>query len=145
MPATAQKAVWEDMRDKLAKMGGVPTVSIGEPKSGVQSGMVAIIPEGGSIPETVLNAPREKHTVTLRRYENAMQGPWEAIEFRLDAWRAEILEDIWGDFDLGGTIAYPEPTECPWQYGYATIENTSFRFLDITITYRVDPAAVFAA
>ena len=141
--ATTQKATWQDMASKLQKMGGVPSAVIGEPKSAMQSGVVAVIPENGHIDETVLNAPREVHVVTLRRFENALQGPTEEIEFRLDAWRAEVQEDVFGDFDLGGTIAYVMPTEMPWAYGYVTVENTLYRFLDITVTYRVDPVAVF--
>ena len=143
--ATTTKAALQTLQSKLQAMGGPSAVVIGEPKSKVQSGLVAIIPEGGRIDETVLNAPREIHVVTLRRFENAMQGPEEEIEFRLDAWRAEIMEDAFGDFDLGGNVAYLLPTEMPWVYGYVTVENTIYRFLDITLTFRVDPVAVFVA
>ena len=143
--ATTQKAVWQNMQSKLKAMGGVSQVTIGEPKKGVQSGLVCIIPEDGSIPEVVLSQPRERHTVTLRRFENAIQDPEEEIEFRLDDWRAEILEDIWGDFDLGGETAYVLPTEMPWQYGYVTVENMLYRYLDISVSYRTDPTATFVA
>src|SRR3990167_6883023 len=118
MPATANKLVWENMRDKLKAMGGATNAVIGEPSTAMQSGLVSIIPESGQIDETVLNAAREKHVVTLRRYENALQEPAELIESKLDAWRAEIQEDLFGDFDLGGTMGYLLPTEMPWAYGY---------------------------
>lgn len=145
MAGTNNRLVWQDMKTKLAAVGGVARAVIGEPASGVQSGLVAIIPTGGTIPETVLNAPRERHAVILRRYENALQAPAEEIELRLDQWRADIFEDICGDFDLGGTIAYPEFTEFAWNYGYQTVENTIYRLLDLTLVYRIDPAATHSA
>jgi hypothetical protein len=144
MAATTNKATWTAMKSQLANMGGVSVAVIGEPKSGMQSGTVAIIPSDGSVDETVLNAPREVHSVTLRRYENAMQGPFDEIEFRLDAWRANVAEDFFGDFTLGGTMAYALPTQFSWQYGYGTYESTVYRFLDINIGYRVDDRSTFA-
>lgn len=146
MTATNQRAVWQNMRDKLRAMGGVPYVQIGEPREKVaQDGMVAIIPDGVDIDETVLNAPREKHSVSLIRYQNWLQEPTENIEYDLDNWRAEIWEDIFGDFDLGGTTAYVSPTETNARYGVVTIGNTLYRTLTITLVYRTDPAATFTA
>ena len=141
MTATNNRLVWETMKSKLQAMGGVTKVVIGDPHMGIQSGMVAIIPETGSVDETVLNAPRELHTVTLRRIENSNREPFDDGEFRLDAWRAEIMEDLIGDFDLGGTVAYLLPASTTWQYGYIIYENTFYRFLDLSLTYRIDPAA----
>jgi hypothetical protein len=97
----------------------------------------------GSIDETTLQSPREIHLVMLRRYVNAMREPGEEIEFEMDAWRADIQEDIFGDFDLGGNVAYPEPTQFVWNYGFQTIENTIYRLLDLTVAYRIDDNATF--
>jgi len=143
MAATTNRATWIQMRNQLNAMGGVTAV-IGEPKSAMQNGTVAIIPSDGGVDETVLNAPREVHSLTLRRFENAMQGPFDEIEFRLDAWRANVAEDFFGDFTLGGTMAYALPTQFAWQYGYVTYESTMYRFLDINIGYRVDDRSTFA-
>ena len=143
MPATAIKTALQDLRDKLKAMGGVAGVVIGEPKAGIQSGLVAVLSETGRIDETVLNGPREIHEVTLRRFENALKEIEEETEFRLDSWRAEILEDLWGDFDLGATVAHLLPAQMSWAYGYVTVENTLYRFLDITVVFRIDPTATF--
>ena len=146
MPATANKTVWQDMTSKLGAMGGVQATCIGEVKaSAAQSGLVMVIPMAGRIDTTVLNAPREVHTVSIVRLENELREPTEGVEFDLDQWRAEILEDIWGDFDLGGTIAYALPAETTWEYGFVVYNNTRYRYVDITFSYRVDPAAVFVA
>lgn len=131
------------MKDKLAAMGGVSVAMIGEPMSPPADYTAAIVPSDGNIPETVLNAPRETHRVIIRFYVNAMAEPADAKEYTLDRLRAEIAEDICGDFDLGGTIAYALPTECSWRYGYQTVASTLYRLLDFTIAYRVDPTATF--
>jgi hypothetical protein len=144
MAATTNRATWIQMRNHLKAMGGVADAVIGEPKSVMSAGTVAIIPSDGSVDETVLNAPREVHSLTLRRFENAMQEPLEDTEFKLDAWRANIAEDFFGDFTLGGTMAYALPTAFNWQYGYVTYNSTMYRFLDINIGYRVDDRSTFA-
>lgn len=143
--ATANRALLLDMKSKLSGMGGVVQSLIGEPKMGIQDGIVAIIPQGGRIDETTLTAPREIHTVIFRRYADMLREPTENIEFELDQWRAEIMSDVFGDFDLGGNAAYCLPDEFQWTYGYQTIEQRVFRLLDITVAYRIDDNATFAA
>ena len=143
MVATNTQSTLRALRTKLQAMGGVAGVVIGEPKSAMQSGLVAVLSETGRIDETVLDAPREVHEVTLRRFENAMEGPEEDVEFLLDRWRAELLQDLWGDFDLGATVAHLLPALMSWAYGYVTIENVVYRYLDITVVFRVDPVATF--
>ena len=143
--ATANRAALINMQGKLMAMGGVAKAVIGEPKTAVQDGLVSIIPMSGSIDETTLNTPREIHLVMLRRYVNAMREPTEETEFEMDAWRADVMEDIFGDFDLGGNVAYALPTQFVWNYGFQTIENTIYRLLDLTVAYRIDDNASFVA
>ena len=142
--ATANIDTLQNMQSKLLAMGGT-TVVIGEPKSAVESGLVAILPQSGRIDETVLNQPREIHVVMFRRYDNMLREPAELIEFEMDAWRAQIMSDIFGNFTLGGSVAYALPTEFQWQYGYGTLEQTMYRLLDIQLAYRIDANATFAA
>ena len=143
--ATANRDTLIHMKGVLQAMGGVAVAVIGEPKSAVQDGLVSIIPMSGRIDETTLAAPREVHLVMLRRYVNAMREPGEDIEYEMDAWRAEVMEDIFGDFDLGGNVAWALPTEFVWSYGYQTIEQTIYRLLDLTVAYRIDDNASFVA
>lgn len=144
MPATPNKATLLNMQSKLQAMGGVTAV-IGEPKSAMESGLVAIMPQSGRIDEAVLNQPREIHVVFLRRYENMLREPQAVIEFEMDAWRAQIMADIFGDFDLGGTVAYALATEFQWNYGYLTVESVMYRILDLQVSYRIDENATFTA
>lgn len=141
---TNNKETLLNMKSKLQAMGNA-TVVIGEPKSGVQNGLVAVIPQSGRVDETVLSQPREIHIVMLRRYDNFLGDPQEDVEFRMDFWRAQIMADVFGEFDLGGTVAYALPTEFQWQYGYVTVEQTMYRLLDLQIGYRLDENATFAA
>jgi len=145
--ATNNQATWEDMRSKLMSMGGVGSCDVGEPRSPPESGHVAIIPDGGEIDETTLQHPREIHRVTLRRYQDWLAEPISNIEYVLDSWRAEIMEDIFGDFDLGGTIAYPLPDQFGWEYGLQSIgsQNRMFRILDLLVAYRIDDRAAMSA
>ena len=142
---TANRAMLINMQSKLKAMGGVSAAVIGEPKSAVQDGLVAIIPASGRVDETTLASPREIHVLTLRRYVNAMREPLEDAEFEMDDWRAAVMEDIFGDFDLGGTVAYALPTQFEWHYGFQTIEQTMYRLLDLTVAYRIDDNSSFTA
>lgn len=150
MAATANKAALQAMRSKLQAMGLCRGgVTIGEPKSPPADMTAAIIMDNGEIDETVLNAPREVHRAIIRFYANMLADPRENIEFDLDQARAQIEADVFGDFELGGTVAYALPTQYRWQYGYQQIGEQQaarmYRMLDLTIAYRVDPASTFTA
>lgn len=146
MIATSNRNALLEMQSKLKAMGGVIAV-IGEPMA-VQGSTVAIIPQSARIDETTLTSPREIHEVIFRRYEpmpaNATSGDKERIEFAMDAWRAQIQADIFGEFDLGGTIAYPLPLQFEARYGYQEVSRIMCRLLDLTVVYRIDDNATFA-
>lgn len=139
----ANKVVWQNMRDKLKKMGLVDNVQIGEPTSAPAKVTAAIIPENGRIDENTLDKPREVHRVKITTYIAAIQEPTEETEFKLDDVLQAVKADYFGDFDLGGTIAYPFPSEFTWDYGYQDIGTTKFRLLQISFPYRLDDLATF--
>lgn len=140
--ATSNAAAWAAMQDKLQAMGYVVNSTVGAPRSGLQSGMVAVIPAAGEIDETTLSGPREIHRVILRMYQAIEKEPQEDIEGLLDQFRANIMADVFGEFDLGGTIAYPLPTEFEWEYDEI---DAQWRVINITVAYRIDDRATFAA
>jgi hypothetical protein len=141
--AVSDKAAWQTMQSKLMATGYTPNAIIGEPRSKMQSGTVAIIPNDGNIDETTLVGPREIHRVNLRMYRTWLEESQEEIEFLLDQFRADIAEDFFGDFNLGGNVAYALPVELAWHFDEATIENTVYRFLNIEVGYRIDDNATF--
>lgn len=143
--ATSNKATWENMQSKLMAMGYGANVVVGEPRHEMQSGTVALIPVDGNYDETVLSQPREIHRMNLRMYINWLDEPQDELEFTLDQFRADILEDVCGDFDLGGTIAYIVPDEFSWSYDEYEVETITYRAIDIVIGYRVDERATFVA
>jgi hypothetical protein len=143
--ATSNKAVWQNMQSKLMAMGYGTNVVIGEPRSGMQSGTIAVIPIEGNYDETTLSKPREIHRVNVRMYQNWLEEPQEEVEFLLDQFRADIMEDICGDFDLGGTVAYIVPDEFVWTFDESEVENTLYRVVNCLIAYRVDDQATFVA
>ena len=140
--ATSNRAVWVVMQSKLMAMG-YGSVVIGEPRSGDANGVIALIPAGGNYDESVLDAPREIHRVSIRMYRNWLQEPQDEVEFELDKFRADILEDIAGDFDIGGEVAYYEPGETEWEFGEAEVGETLYRTVDITVGWHVDERATF--
>ncbi len=142
MTVSANKAALQAMRDHLATMGYGP-VQIGEPRSKVQDGMVAIIPDHGEIPETTLTGPRETHRVVVRLYKNWLDEPTENTEFAIDQFRADVLADVLGAFQLGGTVAYALPTDFGWLYDVKDVENTLYRTVDLIVGYRLDDQSTF--
>lgn len=141
--ATSNRTAWTAMTSHIAATGYTPNVMIGEPRSGVQSRMVSVLPTSGEVDETTLSGPREVHRVIVRMYVNWLDEGQDETEFLLDQFRADIEEDFFGDFELGGNVAYALPTEFAWEYGTEQVENTVYRTIDITIGYRVDDRATF--
>lgn len=140
---TSNETTWRNMRSKLKAMGKLTEVYIGEPKSPPEFMSAAIIPTAFSTPETTLSNPREDHELTIRFYADAMAEPVERTELALDQLRADVQADFYGDFDLGGSMAYALPTTFAGRYGYQEIGGRIFRLLDITFGYRVDDRAPF--
>ena len=140
--ATSNRAAWIVMQSKLMAMG-YGSVVIGEPRSGDADGMIALIPAGGHYDESTLDAPREIHRVKIRMYRNWLQEPQDEVEFELDKFRAGILEDIAGDFDIGGEVAYYMPCETEWETDEAEVGEMLYRVMDITVAYRIDERATF--
>ena len=143
--ATGNQLAWQNMQSKIMAMGGVPAVVIGEPRREAQSGLVALIPLQGEVDETVLSAPREIHRISITMYRKWLEDPEEETEFELDKFRAEILEDIFGNFTLGGKVSHVLPAETDWNYDEAEVGNTLYRVINIIVSYRIDENATFAA
>ena len=141
--ATSNRAAWQVIQSKLMAMGFSPNVVIGEPRTGDQDGTIAIIPLEGNYDETVLSQPREIHRINIRMYRNWLEEPQEEVEFELDAFRADIMEDIAGDFDIGGEVAYIIPDEFGWTFDEAEVGDTLYRTVNLIIAYRVDARATF--
>lgn len=141
--ATSNKAVWQAMQSHISALGYGPA-QIGEPRTKVQDGMVAIIPDHGEIPESTLSGPRETHRVLLRMYKSWADEPTQDTEFALDQFRADIEADIFGQFQLGGVIAYPLPSDFGWLYDVKDVEKALYRCVDLIIGYRIDDNATFA-
>jgi len=98
-----------------------------------------------SIPATTLNRTIERREVSIRVYINAMREPVEEIEFDLDTIVGDIMEDLCGDFSLGGTVRNIDATAVVTRFGYQTISGMMYRLADITLPLIVDDSAAFVA
>ena len=143
--ATGNKLVWQNMQSKIMAMGGIPVVVIGEPRKEAQNGMVALFSLDGEVDATVLSQPREVHRTAIRMYRDWLGEPQEETEFVLDQFRADILEDIFGEFDLGGNVAYIMPAETVWNADETEVGSKVYRIVNIAVSYRIDANATFAA
>lgn len=141
--ATSNRAAWVEFQSKLMAAHHSQNVVIGEPRKGNQDGTIAVIPLDGGWDETVLTQPREIHRVNFRMYKNWLSEPQENIEFELDKFRADIMADMAGDFDIGGNVAYLIPDEFGWEFDEAEVSDTLYRVINLTIAYRVDARATF--
>ncbi len=144
MTAVSQKPVWLQMQAMLQAFDGVSNVMIGEPRSAVQTKMVCIIPDHGEIPESTLTSPREIHRLIVRMYRGWLEQPEQDVEFDLDQFRASIQADVFGDFTLGGTVAYALPGDFAWLYDVKTVEHQIWRTVDLLVAYMIDDNATYA-
>lgn len=134
----------ENLQSKLQASGRFDSVSIGDvtdPPAGVHG---AIMLRRYENPATTLNGTIERRIVVIRILTKAFQEPAEDAEFLLDDIVSEILEDIWGEFDLGGTIRYIEPLGVTTEFGYYDIGPVKYRAADIFLPMIVDDSATFA-
>lgn len=141
---TPNQTAWQTMKAAIIALGH-PIVVIGEPRTGMQSGTVAIIPVQGEIDEVTLTSPREIHRVVLRLYVQWLDNS-ETTEATLDQFRADMEADIVTDFTLGGAVAYALPAEFTWTYDEHQIQNGSaYRVINLLVAYRIDDQSTFAA
>lgn len=142
----AEIVVLERFKSHCKKLGVFSDAGIGEPiKVDDSSGtVVGIIPRRGRVDVVLLDARREMHQCTIRLYRPDMKDPKEKIELDLARARHAILDDVFGDFELGAENCWAEPAETTWDYGYQQVGTVHCRLLDINISYRFDPAAVLA-
>ena len=146
---TSDRAAWQEIQSKLMATGWCSRVLIGEPKAAPDPITACILGDEVTIDETTLNTPREVHKCIIRFYAPFLGEPEEEVEFALEQIRANIWSDIFGDFELGGDIAYIMPTLCASKMGNLSVGgrdgNVMYRILDMTIAYRVDDKATFVA
>lgn len=142
----AEVIVLERFVTHIKKLGLSNAADIGEPvkvedTSGITFG---VIPRRGRVDVVVLDARREMHQATIRLYRPDMKDPKRDIELDLARARHAILDDIFGDFELGAENCWAEPAETTWDYGYQQVGTVHCRLLDINVSYRFDPEAVLA-
>ncbi|HLA18302.1 MAG TPA: hypothetical protein VJ253_03185 [Dehalococcoidia bacterium] len=139
------KPVLQLLQGYLAASGHFASTSIGEPKDAPGNTHGAVMLAAYSIPATTLNRTIERREVSIRVYINAMREPVEEIEFDLDTIVGDIMEDLCGDFSLGGTVRNIDATAVVTRFGYQTISGMMYRLADITLPLIVDDSAAFVA
>jgi len=138
------KAVLQNFQSKLEAMGRFASVSIGQPTSPPNSPHAAVDLERYENAGTTLSGTIERRIVRVRIYHILpTQEPSADLEFLLDDIVAEFMEDVWGDFDLGGVVRNVEPLGTGVNFGYLQVAQTWFRIVDISLPMIVDDSATF--
>ena len=148
--AVKLKSTLQALQSKLQAGGRFKSVSIGEPTDPPDSPHAAIILRRYENTSTTLNGSIERRTVIVRIYQKAFVEPRGDVEFLLDDMVSEFMEDIFGDFDLGGAIRNIEPLGVVVDFGYQSVgraggNEVMYRLADVSIPMIVDDNAVFAA
>jgi hypothetical protein len=125
---------------------------IGEPKNPPTQALHAAV-FMGEVSQIMVFAggeTRERHTVTVRVYDNAFAEPAEDVELEMARAVNALVNDIVGDADLGATIMsvdvagmHGAPLSVRW--GHVDVGGTMFRIADITLPLIVDGNATVAA
>ena len=143
--ATSNRAALKTLQSNLAAGGYFRRVVIGDPKAPPDTMTAAVYTTSVAIPGIVLQYPRLTWSVNIRVYARSLDGKEEDVELALDEAVQNVIEDIMGDFTLGGNVAYILPTETTVRWGFLEVGGTWYRVVDIPLSYTIDDRAVFAA
>lgn len=137
------------MRSHLMATGRFTDVRIGEPKDPPANFTAALMSDEADVPETTLSANVDRYAFVIRVYAN-MRDNEEQIELRLLDIYDETEAELFGEFDLGGTIRSIDATGYRGTWGYQSIGRTDgtgimYRILDIRVPVIVDDSATFVA
>ena len=140
----------------VSRTGYAGDVQIGEPVNAPEATdkvFAAIFMNSATVVELTLGTTIELHTVTLRIMKRAPIGAGDdsgAVVEELALVVSQVSSNLIGEFDLGGTIRaidvggqYGEGISATW--GYATIAQTVFRVVDISLPLIVDDSGTQAA
>lgn len=120
-------------------------VEIGEPKDPPADWTAAILLQSYVMPATTLAKTIERRDVIIRIYRNALSEPRSHIEFEMDNAVSEVIEDLLGDFDVGGNVRNIDVTAMTVSFGYQSIGRTLYRIGDILVPMIIDDSATFVA
>lgn len=119
-------------------------VAIGEPSEPPSSVHAAISMDriSWNIPQP-LDQTSELRTVRIVLYARHMEEPRDEVELSLEHAVDEMMEDYFGDFQLGGVRA-PSMPDVEAQFGYQQVAQTWYRIVEISLPLIVDNSATFA-
>ena len=143
--ATSNRAALQVIQSQLLAGGYVKRAVIGDVKAPVDTLTAAVYSMQITIPETTPVAPRMSWTTNIRLYARTLDGREEETELLMDEVVQKIIEDVCGDFTLGGEVAYLLPTELVVRFGYLELGGVWFRVADIPVVYRIDDRAAYTA
>lgn len=151
--ASQMKATLDNVISKLLASANFDRVNKYEPKSPPGNGFEAAVIWGGSAPHaggSGLATAAMVYIVIIRVYRNMLADPPETIDSDLLGIADDVLDDLGGDFDLGGTVRNVDifgeaGTPLSTKTGYIDVGGTMYRALDITVPIIVNDVISEAA
>jgi len=146
------KSTLQAVASYMEASGYIRNVSVGEPKQPLEGrGLsAAIFMSSANVVELTLATTIEVHVAMIRVYADMLREPLEANEFEMSEVVGDILSDLLGEYDLGGTIrnidaAGQYGTAVSTSWGHIDLSGKMYRIADITLPLIVDDSATLAA
>ena len=143
----ANKTIMDRLTSKAKATGLFRAVNGHEPKNAPEKGLSAAVWSDSIAPSLTsgLNSTSAVVTWMIRLYTPMITEPQDMIDPTLIAAADQIMGDITGDFDLGGTVRQVDllgshGTPFGAQAGYVEIDGTMYRIIDITVPCVINDA-----
>lgn len=124
-------------------------VLIGEPKAPPEVRFTAAIMLDFIDPaEVTLGTLCASYGLQTRIYDDMLHEPQEDVEIELAQVVDKFMDDLAGEFDLGGNIRNVEVDKLRARWGYITVRGTTnqmYRIADVFLVLRVNDVATLAA
>ena len=133
------------IQSHLAAAGYFRHVQIGEPKAAPSQRFTAAIfmeaIEPHDIPLATICA---LYKMVVRVYDNMTHEPQEDVELEMSIVVDKVMNDLSGDFTLGGTVRGIDVSQLRTQWSYLDVDRTMYRIADISIPIIVNDVATLS-
>ena len=133
------------LQSHLAAAGYFRHVQIGEPKSAPTQRFTAAIDMVAIDPHDItLAAICALYTMKVRVYDNMTHEPQEDVELEMAIVVDKVMNDLSGDFTLGGTVRGIDMAQLNTRWAFLEVDRTMYRIADISIPIIVNDVAVLS-
>jgi len=134
------------IQSHLLAAGYFRHVQIGEPKAAPSERFTAAIFMEAIEPYDIpLDTICALYKIMVRVYDNMTHEPQEDVELQMAIVVDKVMNDLAGDFSLGGEARNIDMAQLSTRWTYLDVDRTMFRIADISISIIVNDVATTAA